>query len=602
MKKNKLLVSTLAIIFSSMVLAPTSGIKVFADTADINVSVDSTSDKQAISPYIYGTNQDFSNAKVTARRIGGNRSTGYNWENNASNAGTDYKNESDNYWLTLYDVPKDQSDVPASTYTTFHDKSLAMGVPYTLATVQAGGYVAADKDGTTVTDPAPSSRWKKVAFNKNGPLSLTPDTTDDTVYMDEFVNSLVNKYGSASGKTGIKGYSLDNEPALWPTTHPLIHPDKTTCAEVLDKDTELSKTVKKIDPAAETFGPALYGFAAFSNFQSAPDWTNVKGNYQWFIDYYLDNMKKNSDAAGKRLLDVLDLHWYPEAKGGGQRITTSDTSNVDCNKARMQAPRSLWDSTYVEDSWIGQWNKWALPLVPKVKASIDKYNPGTKLSFSEYNYGGENHISGGIAQADALGAFGKTGVYFASYWECENNNNNYVQSAFNLYNNYDGNNSKYGDTNIKCDTSDINNSSTYASLTSNNGKRMDLIVMNKNYTDAINFNFNVNSSEKYTSGDVWGFDSNSSNITKRDSISSISGNKFTYKIPALTAVHIVLNADSKKGDLNGDGTVNGRDLMLLRQYLAGKTSDVDLSAADINNDGVVNGKDLMELVKLISQQ
>ncbi|KHD35935.1 endoglucanase [Clostridium acetobutylicum] len=606
MKRNKILVSALAIAFSSMVLTPVSGLKVFADTADVNVNIDTSAEKQAISPYIYGTNQDFSNAKVTARRIGGNRSTGYNWENNDSNAGTDWKNESDNYWLTLYDVPKEKYNEPASVYTAFHDKSLAMGVPYSLVTLQAGGYVAADQSGPLAnTDVAPSSKWKKVEFNKNGPLSLTPDTTDDSVYMDEFVNYLVNKYGSASGSKGIKGYSLDNEPSLWPSTHPLIHPDKTKCSEVLDKDTQLAQVVKKIDPAAETFGPALFGFSAFNDFNSSPDWSSVKGNYQWFIDYYLDNMKKNSDAAGKRLLDALDLHWYPEAKGGGQRVTTSDTSNVDCNKARMQAPRSLWDSTYTEDSWIGQWCKWGLPLIPKVKSSIDKYYPGTKLSFSEYNYGGEDHISGGIAQADALGVFGKYGVYFATYWECNSDKNNYVQSAFNLYNNYDGNNSKYGDTDVKCDTSDINNSSTYASVTSNDGNKMDIIVMNKNYTDSINFNFNVSSNKNYTSGQVWGFDSNSSNITKRDDVSSISGNKFTYKIPALTAVHIVLTTAQKssvKGDVNGDGVVNGRDLMELRKYLAGSTSNIDLNAADLNNDGAVNGRDLLELIKLVSQK
>jgi hypothetical protein len=37
------------------------------------------------------------------------------------------------------------------------------------------------------------------------------------------VNLLVNKLGKASDG-GIKFYSLDNEPALWPSTHPRIHP------------------------------------------------------------------------------------------------------------------------------------------------------------------------------------------------------------------------------------------------------------------------------------------------------------------------------------------------------------------------------------------
>ncbi|URZ15504.1 glycoside hydrolase family 48 protein [Clostridium felsineum] len=59
-----------------------------------------------------------------------------------------------------------------------------------------------------------------------------------------------------------------------------------------------------------------------------------------------------------------------------------------------------------------------------------------------------------------------------------------------------------------------------------------------------------------------------------------------------------------KGDVNDDGAVNGRDLMLLRQYVAGKVdgSKLDLNNADVNGDGVVNGRDIMELTKLIQQQ
>nr|6KGC_B Chain B, And cellulose-binding endoglucanase family 9 CelL ortholog dockerin domain [Clostridium acetobutylicum ATCC 824]6KGD_B Chain B, And cellulose-binding endoglucanase family 9 CelL ortholog dockerin domain [Clostridium acetobutylicum ATCC 824] len=55
------------------------------------------------------------------------------------------------------------------------------------------------------------------------------------------------------------------------------------------------------------------------------------------------------------------------------------------------------------------------------------------------------------------------------------------------------------------------------------------------------------------------------------------------------------------GDLNDDGVVNGRDIVMMRQYLAGKTvSGIDKNALDINGDGAVNGDDLMELIKKVS--
>jgi len=54
--------------------------------------------KQPISPYIYGTNQpDWrSHSKhLTLTRWGGNRITAYNWETNASNAGSDWQHQND---------------------------------------------------------------------------------------------------------------------------------------------------------------------------------------------------------------------------------------------------------------------------------------------------------------------------------------------------------------------------------------------------------------------------------------------------------------------------------------------------------------------------
>ena len=51
-------------------------------------------DVKAISPWIYGSNST-NIANRTFDRSGGNRTTGYNWENNASNAGADWYHHSD---------------------------------------------------------------------------------------------------------------------------------------------------------------------------------------------------------------------------------------------------------------------------------------------------------------------------------------------------------------------------------------------------------------------------------------------------------------------------------------------------------------------------
>ena len=55
--------------------------------------------------------------------------------------------------------------------------------------------------------------------------------------------------------------------------------------------------------------------------------------------------------------------------------------------------------------------------------------------------------------------------------------------------------------------------------------------------------------------------------------------------------------DKKKGDLTGDGEVNGTDLVLLIEYVLSGRNDV--KTADLNGDGLVNGTDLVMLVNMI---
>ncbi|HEY4990438.1 MAG TPA: glycoside hydrolase family 44 protein [Opitutaceae bacterium] len=518
----------------------------FGADLSVQIGIDPGSGKLPISPYIYGTNQDLPGvATPGVRRFGGNRLSGYNWETNASNAGTDYLNNSDNFLVD--GLPNGQQAVPAIAFTSFHDASLAASVPYTILTLQMAGYVAADENGpVTAAQGAPSSRWNAVQNNTpGGAFPATPNLTDGTVYMDEVLNLLVSKYGHATGKTGVRGYNLDNEPALWPSTHPRIHPQPTTCAEEVSKSEALSATIKRMDPTAEVLGPVLYGSEAYFTFQNAPDWTALQAStgFRWFIDYYLDQMSKASATAGTRLLDALDLHRYSDENVSGtgpdQSITNqTDFSDTASNRDRVQAPRVLWDKTFVENSWVQQYFSQFLPWIPNIQASISAHFPGTKLSFTEYNYGGESDISGGIAQADVLGIYGKFGVYLGCVWILHGSPAPlYTSAAFNLYLNFDGKNGKFGATGISETDSDTVNTSAYASVDA--AGTLHVVVLNKSFTQAADLNFQIAGSTSYGSAAVYAFDAASPSITAR-APATLSNNQLTYALPPLTAAHFVI--------------------------------------------------------------
>ena len=53
------------------------------------------------------------------------------------------------------------------------------------------------------------------------------------------------------------------------------------------------------------------------------------------------------------------------------------------------------------------------------------------------------------------------------------------------------------------------------------------------------------------------------------------------------------------GDLNGDGALNGLDLLQLRKYLVGVQPTADPMAFDLNGDGELTILDLIRLRKLL---
>src|SRR5690349_17017250 len=146
--------------------------------------------------------------------------TAYNWETNASNAGSDYFNQNDNF-LGGGNVPN--GAVAPSIESA---RAAGAGIVVTMPTI---GYVAADKNGGGDVNQTPNylaARFHQSPARKGSAFSLTPDTGDAFVYQDEYINFLDKTYTGAFAAAGNPIFiSLDNEPDLWHATHARLRGD-----------------------------------------------------------------------------------------------------------------------------------------------------------------------------------------------------------------------------------------------------------------------------------------------------------------------------------------------------------------------------------------
>jgi hypothetical protein len=470
-----------------------------------NFSIDATKNVQAISPFIYGINlpvQNYNNS--TYFRLGGDRWTAYNWVTNASNAGSDYNYSNDNYF-------NGNNPGNAIIPTVSNAYNLDAGV---LVTIPINGLVAADEAGpVNINDPNRfTTRFKPEQATKGAAFTLTPSPSTPVVYEDEFVNWVKTNYpyGTTDPNRPIS-FELDNEPDAWSAVHPEVHPNPVTYSELLNDTINYSTAIKNVEPNALVYGAVNFGWPGFYNLNNAPDASSYSSD-GYFLDTYLKHMKAASTAAGKRLLDVLDIHWYPITGG-------------------LQAPRSLWDPTYTESDYITQYYTYGpITLIPRLKAMIAADYPGTKLSISEYNYGSGNVIAGAIMEADTLGIFGAQGMYSANEWNLQTDES-YIGAAFNMFRNYNGAGATFGNTSVSATTNDVADTSIYASTDTANPYHMVLVAINKTGA-AITSNISLADSQPFWKAQIYQLTSAGTTPTLAGTTTLTNPSAFTDSLPA----------------------------------------------------------------------
>ena len=535
----------------------------------VSVAVDPALDRRPIDPRIYGVNfGDLSlheDLHFPVRRRGGNATTSYNWQIDVHNTASDY---------FFQNIPApDPGTLPhGSAADVFHDQTFAHGgepietvpligwAPRSDGRIKRWGfsvadYGAQDQVECDLYNPPPpwcsndSGNGRCASVPSPSPFCVDgrivgndPGDTSEPIapaFVTGWLGHVASRVGTA-GEGGVRLWALDNEPMLWYETHRDVAPVPLDYDGLWQRTLAIAGAIKDADPAAETLGPVVWGWCAY--FTSAADWqvsptcldgpdrqahgglpllawyleqvcahqqsTGVRlvdyldvhyypqggvaglGPVVWgwcayftsaadwqvsptcldgpdrqahgglpLLAWYLEQVCAHQQTTGTRLVDYLDVHYYPQ--GGVAGLGPGDSGEDPVTSARrLRSLRELWDPAWVAESWIGE----PVELIPRLRGWVDDHCPGTGIAITEYRWGADDGPSSALAHAEALAIFGREGVDLATRWVAPEPGTRVVDS-FRLFLDYDGAGSRAVGESVRAVSGDVEDVGSYAVVT-----------------------------------------------------------------------------------------------------------------------------------------
>ena len=466
----------------------------------VAIQVNAAASQHAISPLIYGLNNadaaTLTYLNVPLNRSGGNLSSTYNWQQDAANHDFDYFYES----IANGDGPPAQSSDQFISSTQGAGAQPIVTIPTMPYVAKLGpdrsilaSYSVAKYGPQKQTDPFDSDAGNGILANGTPITGNDPNDAyvpNSVAFEQPWVQKMVAEFGTASNG-GVQHFALDNEPSIWFGTHGDIAPTGVTMDQVLNYMIAYGSMIKSVDPTAQVQGPEEWGYLGtiYSGFDqqygnangysNLPDQT-AHGGIDYF-PYLLQQLDAYQQKTGVRILDTLTVHDYPQ----GGEFSENDSTTMD--QLRNVSTRSLWDPTYVDQSWINT----QVDMIPRLQNWVSTYYPGTNIGITEYNWGDTQYMNGATSEADVLGIFGQQGLYMANLWPLENYPSTASEypayNAIKLYRNYDGHDSTFGDTSVSTAVPNPDQVSAFSAVRSSDGA-LTIVVDNKNLYNSSNPN------------------------------------------------------------------------------------------------------------------
>jgi len=417
----------------------------------VAIRVDTQDVGAEISPLILGVSGDLdademAQLGVTLESWGGNPASRFNYRlGNAWNAGSDWEFRNTDYGFE------------GNVFERFLDRTATAGVE-ARAVVPTLGWVARDGDESTCSFPEGDGCLGGDDLDCEHPRRVADPETTSVPSTPESVAAWIEDVRS---RHELRFIAMDNEPELWGHTHFDIHPECPTYEEILDRYVTYATAIREVAPDAELMGPVMCCWFDYWRIAPGP----ADGSGADFLPWFLQQVRAHEAATGTRLLDVVDVHFYP------QTGVFNDDTDEETNARRLRSTRALWDPSYLDESWIGE----PIAFIPRLRDVIEQTAPGLPLFISEWNFGADHSMNGALAIAEVLGIYGREGVYGAAYWRSPEFGSPGAL-AFAMHGNYDGAGSRFAGRTVPTRSPDPNRVSAYGAL---DGATLRVMVLNK---------------------------------------------------------------------------------------------------------------------------
>jgi hypothetical protein len=398
--------------------------------AQITIKIDAKADLKPISPYIYGRNNSVASTNPTwvfsekdlvqirdagvtfFRESGGNNCTKYNWRRKLQSHPDWYNNVYANDWGNA-----------AKNIQKYFPNAQGMWAFQLLGKV-AKTNVFNFKDW----EYNKSQWWEGTAQNLAGNGVLNPTGTkakaegDPNLYLenwtaDSTVGILDNwfiKSGLNLNKDKIQYWNMDNEPEIWNGTHDDVMPKLILANQFIDKYVDVAKAAKAKYPGIKLVGPVTANEWQWYNWDNNGIGYDGR-NYCW-LEFFIRRIAEEQKKTNIRLLDVLDIHFYPSTKKQ-EEIVQLHRVFFDKNYAFPEANgvrrvSGNWDATQNKEYIFARINEW-----------LNQYlgaNHGVTLGLTEIGVEYVDASTTSVWYASIMGEFMKNGVEIFTPWSWQN--------------------------------------------------------------------------------------------------------------------------------------------------------------------------------------